>query len=161
MNNAATAATTTETPTRDWTVATATLVFEDRGDDQHVTVTYSDGREPMRGMVYHSERDGAPSPDAWMDESFLAGANFGGPAEVLEAIETKGPADGSPMIIEIPSVYQAEELADGWCVRDTMTGARWWPSDEHQVQVRASDEPEQAILQLVHTHAGTAGDWHN
>lgn len=151
MDNAAT--------TRDWTLSTATLTFEDRGEDQFVTVTYSDGREPMRGMVYHSEREGAPSADAWMDESFLAGCNFGGPVEVFEAIETRGNADGSPMVIEIPSVYQAEELADGWCVHDTMTGARWWPISAHQARVRASDDPEQAILQLCHEQPGSAGVW--
>ena len=140
--------------TTDYSLTTATVTFVDRGEDQDITVTYSDKRESNRGIAYHGDREGATSPDAW-----LGGDLSTAPEGVIEAIATRGNEDGSPMTVEVPSVYVAEELSDGWSVHDTQTGARWWPGAEAKAGISAADDEEAETLRLCHEQP-TAGEWH-
>jgi hypothetical protein len=144
------------------TAPTATITFSDRRAgryaDQNVTITYSDGRPSLAGVVYHSEREGAPSADAWLSDSLCSGCNFGGPAEVLQALLTRGNADGSPMVVEVPSLYEAADYGDGWHVTHANL-AVWWPGDAAKAEIEASDDPEQTILRLCHEQP-SAGEWY-
>ena len=140
----------------DYTIATATIkvhsnghMYDEGGPEGSflAVVTFSDGRDPVRGEVSPSDREGAPSPDAW-----LTGGLEHLDGDILEALSR-----GEDATLEVPSVLEAEELADGWCVRHD--SAVWWPTDAAQAEIESSDDPEQAVLHLCITQPGTAGEW--
>ena len=55
--------------------------------------------------------------------------------------------------------YTATQNIYGWSVVG-LSNERWWPSDEAQEEIQASDDPAQAALEMAMTQP-MRGTWHD
>ena len=98
----------------------------------------------------------ADSPEAALD----AMARDAGYRDAAHADEEVGGRDD--LIVEEVEERDgmvAEELLDGWVVRDT-SGQRWWPDYDAQAEIQASDDPGRAALDMCASDPDR-GTWQN
>ncbi len=113
---------------------------------------------PLRCVSDTYDQDGGTYDDV-ADFLRMCDACFGERPDLTE--HSGSWYEGGTLVLEPVSegTAYAEQMADGWRVVDPDDGV-WWPSDEAEAEIQASDDPAATAVRIA-TQDPMRGEWHS